>query len=425
MRAFGITQLVVAVNKMDGPLVRWDAGRFAGIKRALAPFLASLGFSASGVSFVPVSGLTGQNLAVTAGQALSERGKPVPPCTGARSADESRVGDGGGSASALNAAAVAAAAASEAASREAARAREMLADMGLDDVFDTSGPAAASSSGKGDGKASGSAQSSASWAPSDTDLTSLASWYNGPCLLGALERCKPPPARTLSLTREKPLRFVVSDVFRSPAQGLTAAGRLEGGYLLPHTRLAVVSPGGDDTHASGAGAVVTATVRNLTVNAAPVQLAVAGDVVDVGIGGVDDARLAPGAVLCWPSHPIPCVSRFKAQITALPDLPLPVVPGQQMTLHTLGWEEGCNVTKLLRTMRSAAEAEADGGGRTVTNKPRLLTGGQTAVVRIRLARPMPLETFDSHRRLGRFVLRYGSATVAAGMVLKLGGGGSE
>jgi hypothetical protein len=117
--------------------------------------------------------------------------------------------------------------------------------------------------------------------------------------------------------------------------------------------------------------------------------------------------------------------------------PLPggaLVPGQAFTLHALGWEEPATLTKLLRTVRGGdgrkagggggsgggGESSGGGGGRTLAIKPRLLPGGTTAVVRLRLARPMPLEAFGDHRRLGRFVLRYDGATVAAGTVLKLG-----
>ena len=44
---------------------------------------------------------------------------------------------------------------------------------------------------------------------------------------------------------------------------------------------------------------------------------------------------------------------------------------------------------------------------------------QTAAVRIKFLRPLPLETFSDNRRLGRFMLRYAGDTVAAGLVKKI------
>lgn len=159
-----------------------------------------------------------------------------------------------------------------------------------------------------------------------------------------------------------------------------------------------------------AGSVV-GLVKSITVNGASTPHAAAGDNVDVVIGGVDEGTLRPGHVLCWPTHPIRYVSKMKAQIAVLPTCDMPLVPGQQFMLHSHTLEEPCNVTRLLRTL--------DREGHTKDIKPRCLTPGAIAVVRIRTARPVCIDTFADHRRLGRFMLRYSGATVAAGMVLKL------
>lgn len=512
IRSLGVGQLVVAVNKMDGPLVAWSAERFGAIKAALTPFLVGAGFALGSVAFVPVSGLTGQNLTQPPAAALAAGGHPVAASAGGSvgsDRDDSRaVAPSAAAAAAAGASAAApspsaAADAAEAAAKMTSKAREMLEDMGLDDIMGSSGSGSSSGAvtGYGGSKRAGAgaapaptpekaaaagddaSSSTAAWAPTPAALTALASWYVGPTLLGALERCAPPPARTAALTRDKPLRFVVSDVGGSGGPGaggggggVTVTGRVEGGYLTPHTRVLLALPGagvsgegggsgpaavggggsaaGGGTPAKAAGssaqssALVTATIRAISLAGTPVPAAVAGDVVDVslgGLGGLDEARLLPGSLLTWPTHPVRAVgARFKAYLAALPGLTLPIVPGQQFTLHSGGgWEEPCNVTRLLRCVRPDAPppvpvpggAPGGSGGdavpplppgappRTLAVKPRLLTSGQAGVVRIRLARPMPLEPAGDHRRLGRFVLRYGGATVAAGLMLRVGGGG--
>lgn len=61
VRSLGVTQLAVAINKLD--TVSWSQERFNEIEKKLKLFLKQAGFKESDVTFVPCSGLTGQNLA--------------------------------------------------------------------------------------------------------------------------------------------------------------------------------------------------------------------------------------------------------------------------------------------------------------------------------------------------------------------------
>uniref|UniRef100_A0A8C9SNB0 HBS1-like protein n=1 Tax=Scleropages formosus TaxID=113540 RepID=A0A8C9SNB0_SCLFO len=60
VRSLGVTQLVVAVNKMDQ--VGWQQERFQEILSKLGHFLKQAGFKDSDVSYIPTSGLSGENL---------------------------------------------------------------------------------------------------------------------------------------------------------------------------------------------------------------------------------------------------------------------------------------------------------------------------------------------------------------------------
>ncbi|XP_013874357.1 HBS1-like protein [Austrofundulus limnaeus] len=62
VRSLGVTQLAVAVNKMDQ--VNWQQERFQEITSKLGHFLKQAGFKESDVFFVPTSGLSGENLTV-------------------------------------------------------------------------------------------------------------------------------------------------------------------------------------------------------------------------------------------------------------------------------------------------------------------------------------------------------------------------
>ncbi|CAF4991604.1 unnamed protein product [Rotaria sp. Silwood1] len=60
LRALGVSQLICAVNKMD--TIEWSQERFEEIVKKLSSFLKSSGYKESDVTYVPVSGWTGDNL---------------------------------------------------------------------------------------------------------------------------------------------------------------------------------------------------------------------------------------------------------------------------------------------------------------------------------------------------------------------------
>ncbi|KAI9488306.1 P-loop containing nucleoside triphosphate hydrolase protein [Zychaea mexicana] len=59
-RSLGVQQMIIAVNKLD--TLDWDQGRYSEIVEKLGNFLTQAGFRKSNLSYVPVSGLTGENL---------------------------------------------------------------------------------------------------------------------------------------------------------------------------------------------------------------------------------------------------------------------------------------------------------------------------------------------------------------------------
>ena len=59
----GVQHLVVLVNKMDDPTVKWNEARYNECKDKLTPFLKKVGFNPKkDIHFMPCSGLTGANL---------------------------------------------------------------------------------------------------------------------------------------------------------------------------------------------------------------------------------------------------------------------------------------------------------------------------------------------------------------------------
>lgn len=62
LKALGVKQVIVVVNKMDTIQPAWDPVRFSRIESEIGALLAELQFPPRSVRFVPLSGLTGENL---------------------------------------------------------------------------------------------------------------------------------------------------------------------------------------------------------------------------------------------------------------------------------------------------------------------------------------------------------------------------
>ena len=60
LRSIGVSRVIVAVNKLD--TVQWSKERFDEITQQVSGFLSTTGFRSKNISFVPVSGLKGDNL---------------------------------------------------------------------------------------------------------------------------------------------------------------------------------------------------------------------------------------------------------------------------------------------------------------------------------------------------------------------------
>lgn len=60
-KTLGVTKLLVLINKMDQSTVQWSEQRFKDIEKRLVPYLRSCGYKPSNITFIPVSGYTGDN----------------------------------------------------------------------------------------------------------------------------------------------------------------------------------------------------------------------------------------------------------------------------------------------------------------------------------------------------------------------------
>ncbi|XP_052274805.1 HBS1-like protein isoform X1 [Dreissena polymorpha] len=286
-RSLGVQQLLVAVNKMD--TVNWDPSRYDEVVKKLGQFLKQAGFKEGDTSYVPVSGLAGENLA-----------GPVK---------EAR----------------------------------------------------------------------------------LAEWYKGSTLAEQIDKFRP-----VVRPVDKPVRVILSDVFKGLGAGLTATGKVVSGAVQLGDRLSVM-PAGEYT-----------VVKGISINDEAVNFAFAGDHVQIVFTGVDITNVGVGSVLCDCQTPVVCASRILARVVLF-NLEVPITRGFTVIFHYQTVTEPAILKKLVSQLNKST-------GEVVKNRPKCLTKNSSAVVEIELEYPVCVELYKDNKELGRFMLRSSGHTIAAGLI---------
>uniref|UniRef100_A0A2I3T7T5 HBS1 like translational GTPase n=2 Tax=Pan TaxID=9596 RepID=A0A2I3T7T5_PANTR len=219
----------------------------------------------------------------------------------------------------------------------------------------------------------------------------LTKWYKGLCLLEQIDSFKP-PQRSI----DKPFRLCVSDVFKDQGSGFCVTGKIEAGYIQTGDRLLAMPPN------------ETCTVKGITLHDEPVDWAAAGDHVSLTLVGMDIIKINVGCIFCGPKVPIKACTRFRARILIF-NIEIPITKGFPVLLHYQTVSEPAVIKRLISVLNKST-------GEVTKKKPKFLTKGQNALVELQTQRPIALELYKDFKELGRFMLRYGGSTIAAGVV---------
>lgn len=306
VRSLGVSQLICAVNKMDA--IDWSQERFDEIVKKLSAFLKSSGYKESDVTFVPVSGWTGENL-------ITPTNTPLP------------------------------------------------------------------------------------WYRRDEAASSTASSgiIRGATLIDLIDRLKPPERPTT-----KPFRLCIADVFRATGIGAgttSISGRIDCGGVETNERL-LLRPSNDQI-----------VIKSVQIENTNVPSAFAGDNVILNIQGVDPTHLFVGNVVCDPDFPIPCTAVVQARIIIF-NINTPILPGTPVVFHFKSIQEQGKISRLLEELDRLS-------GELKQRNPRMLRKNSSGVVEITLQRPICCELYANVKELGRFMLRQGGQTMAAGIITKI------
>ncbi|KAJ3259891.1 hypothetical protein HDU77_001611 [Chytriomyces hyalinus] len=227
----------------------------------------------------------------------------------------------------------------------------------------------------------------------------LLAWYEGPTLRECLDALQP-PVRPL----EKPFRLPVTDYFKggSTAGGggsLSVSGRIEAGTLQIGDAVTIMPLGEHGV------------VKAIESNNEAIKWAVAGDNVVITLNGIDVQQISIGNVLCAPQSLVPVADVFQVKIVTF-DIAIPLTLGVPIVLHHQSASTPGIISKLVSILNKAT-------GEVIKKNPRALPKNVTAIVDIKLDKPICVELAKESRELGRVMIRSGSTVVAAGIVTEI------
>jgi len=211
-------------------------------------------------------------------------------------------------------------------------------------------------------------------------------WYRGPTLIQALDRIE------LEKVSEKPLRFVVQDVYVFDSEKVTV-GRVESGVLGQGDEL-IFQPSG-----------VKGRVEKIKVFPQEVDKARLGD----SIGMVLNCETKRGNVGGYPQNPPIAVDRFLGEVVLLEGT---LKKGDEFEMQC-----GTRRTKcLVKEIKERINSET---GEVMGDNTEEIRENEAATV-IFKTEPLVVEKFSEIPELGRFVLARKGKNIGAGVVLEVG-----
>ena len=217
-------------------------------------------------------------------------------------------------------------------------------------------------------------------------------WYNGPCLLEALDNL-PPMNRNVG----GPVRIPLLGCYKDTGS-VYLLGKIESGEVNVNDRL-ILMPNQQP---------VSVSFIELDTNES-VPIAKAGENVRIGTKDVSTKQVNAGFMLCSVGDPVYVAKTITAQISII-DLP-------NGGLFTVGFSamfqihsalEECTVDDILGALDRKSK-------KFVKTRP-FCKAGDIVQCRITLGNPVCLDLFNSSPAIGRFTLRVGTVSVAFGKV---------
>ena len=217
-------------------------------------------------------------------------------------------------------------------------------------------------------------------------------WYDGPTLLGALDKVHPPKRPT-----EKPLRVPLQDVYKISGIGTVPVGRVETGTMKP------------GQHIAFAPSTITAEVKSIEMHHTNLEQAVPGDNIGFNVKHVAVKDLRRGYVASDArKDPASGAASFEAQIIVM-NHPGKIHVGYSPVLDCHTAHVACRIDEIKVKMDRRT-------GKTLEENPAFIKVGDAAICEFVPTKPFCVESFTEFPPLGRFAVRDMKKTVAVGVI---------
>ncbi|MFP4005398.1 MAG: translation elongation factor EF-1 subunit alpha [Candidatus Hadarchaeia archaeon] len=219
-------------------------------------------------------------------------------------------------------------------------------------------------------------------------------WYDGPNILLALEKL-----REAEKPVDKPLRVPIQDVHSVTGVGTVPIGRVETGTLRVGESLVFNPPG------------VRGEVKSIEMHHEEIEEAEPGDNIGFNVRGVSKDQIKRGDVAGDPEHPPTVAKEFTGKVIIL-ETPTYITPGFTPVFHCQSAHVPGEIIEIIQKVDSSS-------GQVIEENPDFLKKGEAGRIRVKPTKPMVMETANDFPQLGRFAVRHGGKTIAAGICTDL------
>ena len=228
-------------------------------------------------------------------------------------------------------------------------------------------------------------------------IKECAPWYAGKeSLLDIIKS-----SRASSKGAPAPLRMPVLEIFSSGHNlgSCAFSGKIESGSISVRDKV-FITP-----------ANMLATVKRIEKGLnEPVQFASVGEVVDVGLCGIEKDSLRNGSVISHHQYPLRAAKVIEVDVKMSDSLKRPILPGAIVVVHAYSTETEAHVTELVSIL--------DEKGKEVKRKPLFLPKSKYGKLVLSLEQMLCVEPYTLSQTLGSVILRSEGEFVGRGTISK-------
>ncbi|MFW9919015.1 MAG: translation elongation factor EF-1 subunit alpha [Candidatus Thorarchaeota archaeon] len=222
----------------------------------------------------------------------------------------------------------------------------------------------------------------------------LTPFYNGPCLLEALDLVSLPPKPI-----DKPLRVPINDVYSIKGVGTVPVGRVETGIMKSGMKVTFMPPN------------KTGEVKSIEMHHEILAQAEPGDNIGFNIRGIERKDLGRGDVAGPVDAPPTVAADYTGQVMVIQH-PTAITVGYTPVIHAHTAQVACRFDELQKKLDQRS-------GQVIQENPDFVKKGESMIAKLVPLKPMVIEPYKELPQLGRFAVRDMGMTVAVGVVLSV------